>query len=69
MAKEKKVTIDVDATTPEEAIKVLTERGYDGAAIYSFACAARSWCVKDDSMWVMWKAVEGLTSSVPVKPT
>lgn len=67
--KKPNTTIDIDVATPEEAMTVLRDRGYDTAAIYSFACAARSWCKKGEADWLMWKAVEALSSSVPVKPS
>lgn len=45
------------------AIATLEKRGYDTAAIYRYACAARSWSKKDSEQWKIWKEVEKLTSA------
>jgi hypothetical protein len=61
--------VDVKPTSCEEILKTLKERGYNDLAIYSYACAARSWCEKETTPWKIWKEVEAsFASLVPAKP-
>jgi hypothetical protein len=53
---------DVLPTSAEDVIATLKERGYETPQMYSFACAARSWCKKDSDDWLVWKRVEAMTS-------
>lgn len=65
MAKEKKATtnaVDVEPISAEHCVTVLQERGYDTQAIYSYACAARSWHKKGSPEFIIWKEVEAMTS-------
>lgn len=52
-----------DPKNAQSAIDTLTKRGYDTAAVYRFACAARSWSTKDSEQWKIWREVEKLTAA------
>jgi len=54
--------IDIKPVSARHCIDELTKRGYDSAAIYRYACAARSWCEKDSAERKVWKEVEAKTS-------
>lgn len=47
----------------KSAIDKLVGLGYDTAAIYRYACAARSWTKRDSDEWKVWREVEKQTSS------
>lgn len=46
--------------SPDEAYAELSERGYDNAAIGSFAAAQRSWSEKGSPIRLVWEGVEKL---------
>jgi hypothetical protein len=54
--------LDVEAKDGKAAFAELTKRGYDKAACFRYARAARSWTEKGSSEWNVWLEVEALAS-------